>query len=256
MIAATHAEWTKLRTLPATLWLLVGAIVVSIGGSATIAALTHVSSHGAVDTTRLALGGIDLGQAVVVVFAVIVIAEEYGTGMIRATVSAMPRRLGVLVAKAVIVAALTFVVGILSVAGSLLTGRLLLPGAGLTPANGYPLVSIGNSQTMRAAIGTILYLVLVALLSLGIATIIRDTAVSIAATLGLLYIPLILALAVNGAFQRHLEQLAPMSAGLAIQATTNLTTLPITPWAGLGVLTVWTLGSLLTAGTLLQMRDA
>jgi ABC-2 type transport system permease protein len=102
----------------------------------------------------------------------------------------------------------------------------------------------------------VLYLILIALLSLGVATAIRDTAVSIGAVLALLYLPPLLAQAVSDPLRRHLEQIAPMTAGLAIQATTNPHTQIIAPWAGLGVLTAWTTGSLLVAGLLLQLRDA
>ena len=132
----------------------------------------------------------------------------------------------------------------------------MLPGAGLDPAHGYPLVSVAHAATLRAAAGSVLYLVLIALLALGIATAIRDTAVSIGAVLALLYLPPLLAQAVCDPLRRHIQQIAPMTAGLAIQATTNLRTLPIAPWAGLGVLAAWAAAALLIAGTLLRRRDA
>jgi ABC-2 type transport system permease protein len=55
---------------------------------------------------------------------------------------------------------------------------------------------------------------------------------------------------------RHIQQIAPMTAGLAIQATTSLRTLPISPWAGLGVLAAWAAAALLLGGMLLHLRDA
>jgi ABC-2 type transport system permease protein len=175
--------------------------------------------------------------------------------MIRSTLAAIPRRL-VLAAKATNVAGLAFVAGLVAVAGCLVAGRLMLPAGGLNPAHGYALVSLSHGPTQRAAVGSVLYLVLIALLSLGVATAIRDTAVSIGAVLGLLYVPPILAQAVGDPLRRHLQQIAPMTAGLAIQATTNLHVLPINPWAGLGVLAVWALASLLIGGLLLRQRDA
>jgi ABC-2 type transport system permease protein len=57
-------------------------------------------------------------------------------------------------------------------------------------------------------------------------------------------------------WQRHLEQVGPMTAGLAIQATTGLRGLPTSPWAGLGVLAAWAAASLLAGGLLLRLRDA
>jgi ABC-2 type transport system permease protein len=132
----------------------------------------------------------------------------------------------------------------------------MLPASGLGPAHGYALVSISHSATLRAAAGSVLYLVLIALLALGVATAIRDTAVSVGAVLALLYLPPLLAQAVSDPLRRHLEQIAPMTAGLAIQATTNLQAQPISPWAGLGVLAAWAAAALLIAGFLLRRRDA
>jgi ABC-2 type transport system permease protein len=255
MTEALQAEWIKLRTLAGTAWLLLGAFAFTAGTSAAIAAATHQSSRGG-DPTRLALSGVDIGQAVIVVLAVLTISEEYGAGMIRVTLTAMPRRLTVLAAKAANVAGLTLAVSILAVAGSLLAGRVLLPGAGFDSAHGYALVSITHGYTMRAAAGSVLYLVLIGLFALGIATAIRDTAVSIGAVLALLYLPPLLARVLSEPLRRHLEQVAPMTAGLAAQATTNLRTLPIAPWAGLGVLAAWASVSLVLGGALLRVRDA
>jgi len=256
MTAALRAEWTKLRTLASTAWLLTVAVALTIGVSAAVAAATHVTSGSGQDPTKLSLTGIYLGQTVIAVLAVLAISEEYGTGMIRATLSAMPRRLVLLAAKATNVAGLALVAGLVAVAGCLFAGRLVLPNNGLNPAHGYDLVSIGHAATLRAAAGSVLYIALIALLSLGLATAIRDTAVSIGAVLGLLYLPPILAQAVNDPLRRHLLQIAPMTAGLAIQATTNVGSLPIAPWAGLGVLAAWAGASLLIGGMLFRLRDA
>ena len=110
---------------------------------------------------------------------------------------------------------------------------------------------------LRAGLGSVLYLMLIALLSLGAATVLRDAAAAIGAVLGLLYLfPIIAAAAGNPTVSRHLEQIGPMTAGLAIQATTGLNTLPISPWAGIGVLAAWAVGALLLGGALLRLRDA
>jgi ABC-2 type transport system permease protein len=153
-------------------------------------------------------------------------------------------------------AGLTLVVGVLAVAGCLLAGRFILPGAGFDAAHGYALVSITHSPTLRAAVGSVLYLVLIGFLAVGVATAIRDTAISIGAVLALLYLPQLLAQVVNDPLRRHIQQIAPMTAGLAIQSTTNLRSLPIAPWDGLGVLAAWATAALLGAGLLLRLRDA
>ncbi|HWD52388.1 MAG TPA: ABC transporter permease [Acidimicrobiales bacterium] len=256
MSDALRAEWTKLRTVASTGWLLTGAVVLTVGVSAAVAAATHVTSGQGQDSTKLSLTGIYLGQTVLAVLAVLTITEEYGTGMIRSTLTAIPRRIVLLAAKAATMAGLALVAGVLAVAGCLLAGRLWLPAAGLNPAHGYALVSISQGPTLRAALGSVFYLVLIALLGLGVATTIRDTAISIGAVLGLLYLPPILAQAVADPMRHHLLQVAPMTAGLAIQATTDLGSQPLAPWAGLGVLAAWTVASLVLGGVLLRLRDA
>jgi ABC-2 type transport system permease protein len=256
MTEALRAEWTKLRTLTSTGWLLIATVALTVAVSAGVAAATHVTADSSQDPTKLSLTGIDLGQTVIASLAVLAISEEYDSGMIRVTLSAMPRRLVLLVAKVANVAGLALVAGLLAVAGCLLAGRLMLPADGLNPAHGYALVSVTHGPTLRAAAGSVLYLVVIALRSLGVATAIRATAGSIGVVLGLLSVLPILAQAVSDPWRRHLQQIAPMSAGLAIQATTNLRAQPIAPWAGLGVLAAWAVASLLLGGLLLRLRDA
>ncbi len=257
MTHVLHAEWTKLRSVSSTAWLLVGAVVLSVAVSAGVAATTHVSSADQQDPTGLSLTGINLGQAVIAILAIMVMSEEYGSGMIRVTLAAMPRRPVLLAAKAVNVAALTFVTGAVAVSGCLLVGRFILPGTGLNAAHGYVLISLSQGSTMRAAFGSVVYLTLIALLSLGVATAIRDTAVSIGVVLGLLYLFPVLAQVVSDpTWHRRLERVAPMIAGLAIQNTTASGSLPIGPWAGLGVVTLWAGLALLIGGLLFTRRDA
>jgi len=256
---AVRAEWTKLRTLPGTIWLLLGAVAVTVAASATVdAALSCGSSAGChPDVTKLGLTGTYLGQAVVAIVAVLAVSGEYSTGMIRMTLAAVPRRAAMLAAKAAVVTALTLAGGTLAVLGSVLAARLILPGHGYSPANGYLDLSLANPTVLRAAAGTVLYLALIGLLSLGLATAVRDAAVAIGAVLGLLYLfPILAAVAGNSAVQRHLDQVGPMTAGLEIQASTGLRSLPLSPWAGLGVLAAWAAAALLAGALLLHLRDA
>jgi ABC-2 type transport system permease protein len=259
MIRALSAEWTKIRTLPGTGWLLFGAVAVTVAVSAATSAALSCTSSSAChpDITQLSLTGTDLGQAVVAVIAVLAVTGEYATGMIGTTLAAVPSRSVVLAAKAAVVTALALAAGIPAAGGSLLAGRLILPGQGYTPAHGYPDLSLADATVLRATIGTVLYLALIALLSLGVATAVRDAAASIGIVLGLLYLFPVLGLAVTSpGWHRHLQQIAPMTAGLEIQASTGLRALPISPWAGLGVLAGWAAAALLAGGLLLRLRDA
>jgi ABC-2 type transport system permease protein len=255
---AIHAEWTKQRTTPGTGWLLVAAVAltVAVGLLATGAASCPAAGCG-VDATKQALTGIQAGQAVVAVLAVLTVGGEYGTGMIRTTLLAVPRRATVLAAKAVTVTGAVLTAGTAAVLGSVLAGRLILPRHGFTAAHGYPPLSLTDGPTLRAAAGSVLYLGLIGLLSLGAATAVRDSATAVGIVLGLLYLfPVIAHIVTNTHLQRHLEQAGPSTAGLSIQATIGLRSLPIGPWAGLGVLAIWAAGALLTGGLLLRLRDA
>ena len=257
MSATLKAEWSKSRTLRGNGWLLLAVVAGTVSISAAGGALTHVSgvTPGG-DSTKLSLSGVYLGQLAVAALAIMAISEEYATGMIRVTFAATPRRVAVLMAKAANLAAVSVVAGVAAVAGCLAVGRLTLPADGLDPAHGYALISVGSPATVRAAGGTVIYLTLIALLSLGVGTLIRDTAVSIGALVALLYIPPLLAHIVGGTLGEHIKEIAPTSAGLAIQSTTNLHSLPIQPWAGIGVLTAWAVASLLLAAMTLRVRDA
>jgi ABC-2 type transport system permease protein len=256
---ALHAEWTKLRTVAGPAWLLAGTIVATVAVSAAATAAVRCPSGTAcpVDTTKLSLTGIQAGQAIVAILAVLAISGEYSTGMIRITLAATPRRSAVLTAKAVLVAGLVLAAGAIAVGGSVLAGRILLPGHGFTAARGFPLESLADGPTLRAAAGSVLYLALIALLSLGIATLVRESAAAIGVVLGLLYLsPIILGVVTDPVWSHRLERYAPMSAGLTIQDTIGLRSLPISPWGGLGVLAAWAAATLLAGGLLLRWRDA
>lgn len=256
--SALHAEWTKLRTTPGPAWLLLATAALTAAlSTVAVQAMSCPATGCSVDTARLSLTGVQLGQAIIAVLGVLTLSTEYSTGMIRTTFTAVPHRLAVLAAKAGLVTVSTLLAAALGVLPGILAGRLVLPGRGFTAAHGYPPLSLADGPTLRAAAGSVLYLALIGLLSLGIATAVRDSAAAIGLVLGLLYLfPLLLLAVTDPTWQRHLRQLAPSTAGLAVQATTNLQALPISPWAGIGVLAAWTAGALLLGGTLLARRDA
>ena len=258
---ALHAEWTKLRTLPGPGWLLLAAAALTIAVSAVADAATTAAAcpPGGCqsDPVKLTLTGVQAGQVIVAIIAVLAVSGEYSSGMIRVTLTAMPRRLTVLAAKAAVVAAPVLAVGAVALLASAGTGRLILPGHGFTAAHGYSSLSLGSGPVLRAACGSVLYLALIALLSLGIAAAVREPAVAIGLILGLLYLfPIVTSVVGNQHWQRHLEQIAPMTCGLYIQATVNLSDLPLTPWQGLGVLAAWAAGAVIVGALVLRFRDA
>jgi ABC-2 type transport system permease protein len=263
VLLAVHAEWTKFRTLPGTFWLLAAtAVLTCVLGTAVSAAFRCTPGYcspadtGA-DPAKLALTGLYLGQVLAGCVGVLVVGGEYGTGMIRVTLTAVPRRLQVLAAKAGVVVAAMVPAALIAVAGSLLAGRLLLPGNGLSAANGYLPLSAGNHTDLRAFSCAALYLVLIALMSVGITAAVRNSGAAIGIVLGLLFLfPILTAVIPDHTLARHLNQLSPMMAGSYAQATVGVRGLPLTPWQGIGVVALWAAGALVLGGLVLRFRDA
>ncbi|MET7282840.1 ABC transporter permease [Kribbella sp. NPDC005582] len=219
MRLALHAELTKLRTVAAPLWLLVGSIAATVASSA--AAVSVISADDAADLTLI---GVDLGQALVVIVAVLIISGEYSSGMMRTSLAAVPRRTTLFLSKMVVLTGIVAVAGTVAVLGAVLAGRLIQPAA--------------DGTTPRAMAGAVLYLVLIGLLSLGIATAVRDSAASLGVVLGLLYVvPIVSQTISDPDWRRLLEKLAPMTGGL-------------------GVTAAWAAAALLIGGLLLHARDS
>ena len=241
------------------MWLVLAVTVLTVAVSAaTEAAVTCPSVDCGQDPAKVSLAGVEFSQAVVAVLAVLAVCGEYSTGMIRVTFAAMPRRSLVLVAKSLLISGLTLLAGAAAALCCILIGRLVMPGKGFTATHGYAvLLSPTDGPVLRAAGGSVLYLGLIALLSVGVATLIRDSATSVGVILALLYLAPILGQAVTDPRWHHrIERYSPMNAGLSIQATRDLASMPIGPWEGLGVLAAWAAGALLVGGLALRLRDA
>jgi ABC-2 type transport system permease protein len=251
-----HAEWTKFRTVAGPSWLLAGVVTltVAVAVAAASAARCHSARCGN-DAASVSFTGIYPGQAAAAVAGVLAIGNEYTTGMIKLSLTAMPRRLTWFFAKATLLTAPVLTASALAVVTSALAGRLILPGHGFTPAHGY--ASLTSATDLRAAVGAVLYLTLIALLSLGLAAAVRDNAAAIGLVLGVLYLfPLAADVVSNPTLARHLDQIGPLPAGLDAQAAIGVNSLPLTPWQGLGVVALWTAGALLLGALVLKIRDA
>jgi ABC-2 type transport system permease protein len=252
-VNALRSEWTKLRTSPGTAGMLLVLVVLTVGLSAASAATAGCPAGDGcpVDPAKVGLLGVVAGQAVAVVLGCRLLGGEYATGLIGVSLAATPRRGVLLAAKSATLTAVMLPAGALAVLGSYLVSRRLLPG------RGYHLGSLGEPAVLRAVGGSLLYLVLMALLGLGLAALVREPAAAIGVALALLYaFPLVGAAVTDPDWKRHLAQIQPMGAGLNVQATIGLSDLVIGPWAGLGVLAAWAGGALAGGWLLLARRDA
>ena len=255
-----HAEWTKARTLPSTAWLVAFVAVSMIGLSLAITGTLRLDEcEGACprDTVKLSLSGVRLAQIGAVILGVLAVSGEYATRTITPSLTAVPRRSLVLVGKLGIVAALTLAGALTGVVGALVTARIVLPQRGFTATAGYPRLSLWDDLTQRAAIGTLLYLVLLALLSAGVALFIRDTGGALVLILSLLFLSPIFAMFISDPdWQKGLHRFSPMDAGLAIQTTRDLAALPIGAWPGMAVLAAYATAAVGAGAATLRLRDA
>jgi ABC-2 type transport system permease protein len=252
MIRALRMEWTKLRTVRASIWSLACLVAFSIGpGAVLVSTLDGMCPPECdADAVKLSLAGVLLGQLAVVVLAVLTVSVEYETGMIRTTFAAVPGRITVLAAKAAVVTGAVLAAGAVTMLAMFGIGLAVMP-------DGYPPPSLADGPTLRAFGGTVLYLALTALRGLGVATIVRHTAAGISLVAALFYVvPIVAGSVSNEHFRELLMRYAPMTAGLAIQATKGLDDLPIGPWEGLAVLAGYAAGAVLIAAILIRIRDA
>jgi ABC-2 type transport system permease protein len=255
-----RAEWTKLRTLPSTGWLMLLTVAGTTAvGFAVTGSLDHAHCDSPCDPdlTRLSLAGVRLGQLGIVVLAVLAVTAEHSTRTIQPTLMAVPRRFPVVLGKLGALAVLGVGTGVLAVAGSLVAGRTMLPGGGFDAAHGFPALSLADDLTRRAAVGTVLYTGLVTLLGAGLGLLLRDTAGALTAALALLYgSPVVAMFVTDPTWQHRIHRFAPMDAGLSIQSTRNLAAEHIGPWAGLGVLSLYAAAAVVAGLVVFQRRDA
>lgn len=262
MTEVLRAERTKLCTLTSVRWLLLTTCVALVAVGAAVAAMLDGSrcqpaAGCSADPVKSSLSGVWVAQVAVAVLGVLAMSSEYDTPQIRLTLAAMPRRLPVMVAKATVVAGLVVAAGAIGTFLALVAGRSVLATNGFGAAAGSPRWSLTGGLTVRAALGTVGYLVLVAMLALGVAAVVRDAAVAIVSVLGLLFLfPLLGLVLTDATWQHRLHRYSPMDAGLAVQATRGLDHLVIGPWAGLGILAAYSAATLLAGTSTFLIRDS
>jgi len=277
---AMVAEWTKLWSVRSTAWTLVGTGVAVVGlcalGTGTVSPSEIID-----DPTRRSLIGVFLGQLIFGVLGVLVMSAEYGTGTIRATLSAVPRRPVVLTAKVVVFGVVAVVVSEILTFSAFAMGQAILSAKhaagtkaaaaqraqqlGLKiPHNIQALLtngsaSLGQPGVLRAVIGAGLYLAVLGLLALGLPTIIRHTAGAISAFVGVvLVLPLIVEALPTG-LSNALARYLPANIGLVMFSTNGAldrVASAFSPWMGFALLVFYTVVTLVIGCWILVRRDA
>ncbi|HXL87730.1 MAG TPA: ABC transporter permease subunit [Streptosporangiaceae bacterium] len=254
--AMLDSERIKIISVRSTVWALLATAVAGIGlstvvTSAQAARYTARTAAGqqAFDPTRSSLSGILFAQLSIGVLAVLVVTAEYSTGTIRATLSAVPRRSLVLIAKVVLFSAITFVVGEAVSFIAFLIGQAILSGR-------TPTASLSDPSALRAVVGGGLYLVALGLLALGLATIIRHTAASISAFAGSLFVLPIIAAVLPSSYSDDVSRFLPLQIGTVMTTAHYQGTDTFGPWTGFILLCAYAAAALITGTVLLVRRDA
>jgi len=251
-----RSEWIKLWSLRSTYWCFGIAVALTVGFGLLVASAVASSSDHTSATAALAeaaTAGTSVAELVVAVLGALVVAGEYGTGMIRTTFLAAPRRVDALAAKALTFGLVAFALGILSVAVSTAIAASIFLAAGLHP-------DLADGGLWAALLGGAGAIALVGLLAVGVGMLVKNTAAAITLTVGLLFVlPIILSIV--GAVTRadwftnavgYLpSQAASRMASLAPHAAAMLD-----PWQAALVLAAWVVVFLGIGLFVAERRDA
>lgn len=247
-----RSELCKLRSVRSTYWTLFAAVAFNLGFGALEALFLpgELSDHdkATLDAVRVSLGGVHLSQIAFGVLGVLVITSEYSTGMIRATLSAVPQRRLVLAAKAIVFAVTALIVGIAASFAAYYVFQALLSGDSLRS-------SIGDHGVLRAVTGGGLYLTVLGLFGLGLGAIIRHSAGAIAALFGVLFVPQILVELLPQSWKATIGPYVPMEAGSQI-FTQHHEAGALGAWSGFGVFCLYATVALGVGFVLINRRDA
>lgn len=249
-----RSEWTKIRSVASTVWTLSLAVVVTLALGALISALSknefdNMSARDQLtfDPTFVSFAGMTLGQLAMIVFGVLVVSNEYSTGMIRTSLAAVPRRGTFLFSKIAVAALLALVVGLATSFATFFLGQALL---------GSHRASIGDPGVLRAVFGGGLYMTLIAVFSMGVATMLRSPMLSLGILMPFFF--LISNILGNVSATKRVGQFLPDQAGSRImQVVTPFDDdTPYGPWGGLGIMVLWVAAAVLGGYLLLRKRDA
>ena len=247
-----RSEWIKLRSIRSTVVTLgvtgvavvaFGVLVSMLSSGAPIAA----EGEGIYDPAGNSLFGAILAQVVLGAVGALVITSEYSSGLIRTTLTAVPRRLPVLWAKVIVVAAASFATMVVSLSVAFFVGQAVYSGGG-------PSASLTDPGVLRAVLAAALFPTAIAAMGVAFGALMRHTATAIGTLVALLFVVPVLFEALGGVWGDATEYL-PGEAGQAMIAVVSESG-DMSPGVALLVLTGW-IGVLLAAGTIaLERRDA
>jgi ABC-2 type transport system permease protein len=247
------SEWTKLRSVRSTKWSLAAAFIFAIGLPAIAAAIVshhwpHMSPSDRADfqPLELSLAGVQVAQLAVGVLGVLVITAEYSTGMIRASMTAVPRRLPVLWGKGVVYGLVTLVLMTPAVLVAFFVSQAILSQRGID-------IGFTSAGVPRVVLGAGLYLTAIGLFGLGLGAIVRNTAGGIATFAGVMFVLPPLLNVLPASWNSAASPYTPLQAGEALLQLHRGDQLA--PWTGFAVLCAYVAAAIAAAAFLLRRRD-
>ncbi|ALO11086.1 Putative ABC transporter transmembrane protein [Streptomyces venezuelae] len=254
--AVLRSEWTKIRTVSSTVWTLASALIVTVGVGAALSAVFNSTfdelseaERLTFDPTLVSFFGMTLGQLAMVVFGVLVVGTEYSSGMIRTSLAAVPQRATFIFSKIAVAGGLALLVGLVTSFLSFFLGQALL---------GEHRASISDENVLRAVFGGGLYMGLIAIFSMGVATMLRSSMLSLGILMPFFFLVSQILAAVPKA--KEVARYFPDQAGSKIMQVVpdalNTEKAPYGPWGGLGIMLIWVAASLAGGYLVLKKRDA
>jgi ABC-type transport system involved in multi-copper enzyme maturation permease subunit len=250
--SVVRSEFTKIRSVRSTYWTLLVLVIVTVGFGALASFGATRGQHGPFfDATQRSLGGLYISQLVIGVLGVLVISSEYSTGMIRTTLTTMPRRGLMIAAKALVFAIVAFVTGLITCFASFFLGQAIMSSHHIN-------ASLSQPNVLRAVIGGALFLTACGMLAFGLGLLLRHTAGAITTVVGLLFVVTILVNFLPSSWQDHIDKWMPAMAGTQIWATIPSQGQPamFAPWTGFAVLCGYAAIALIAGLILFRKRDA
>ena len=250
--AVLHAEWIKLWSVRSTRWSL--ALLFALGAGLTTlvcwAAAGEIAAGGTgEDAGSFVTWGLIFSQLTALALGTLVVTSEYGTGMIRATVSAVPRRGRVVAAKALLVTGVLFAAGVVTAVVGYLGGNFFLDREGIG-------LALSDEGVVRALLGNGLYLAGLGLFAMAMGLLIRHTAAALTVGMALVLVVGNLAYALPGTWGEWVAKLLPGNAGGAVAQVVPFTGASLAPWTGFAVFAAETAALLIAATLVFRRRDA
>jgi ABC-2 type transport system permease protein len=246
---AVHSELTKLRTLRSMKVTLLATVVGTLLLTVLATSGIHHRGRGAIgfDPTNQSLTGLALGSLTIGVLGVLLVTGEYGSGTIRSSLAATPRRPLLLGAKAIVIGAVSLAVGEALTFACFFIGRLILTGR-------TPVATLGQPGVLRALVLSGAALALLGMFGLGLGVIIRNTAGAISAYVGIVFLLPVVLQPLNA--HGNPGRFAPE----AMLANSVATVVPqsgqLSAWSGFLLMSLYCAAALIFGVLLLQRRDA